>query len=65
MDISHTGDAADTAPVFAKLLPEQVFSAVESALGENCSSICRPLNSYINRVYEVGLDNGGSVIAKF
>ena len=30
-----------------------------------CSNLCRPLNSYINRVYEVGLDAGGQVIAKF
>jgi Ser/Thr protein kinase RdoA (MazF antagonist) len=30
-----------------------------------CSSICRSLNSYINRVYEVGLADGTYVVAKF
>lgn len=38
---------------------------VEEALGERCSNICRPLNSYINRVYEVHLASGDFVIAKF
>ena len=54
-------DAAD----FSHLTPETVINAVEDTLGVACTNICRPLNSYINRVYEVGLDAGGFVIAKF
>jgi len=50
---------------FSHLTPENVINAVEATLGSACSNICRPLNSYINRVYEVGLDDGGFVIAKF
>lgn len=52
-------------PDFSHLTPDAVIEAVEQALGVRCSNLCRPLNSYINRVYEVGLDSGGYVIAKF
>ena len=47
------------APDFGQLSPDAVIAAVESALGVACTNICRPLNSYINRVYEVGLGEGG------
>ena len=50
---------------FSALTPDAVIDAVETALGVRCSNLCRPLNSYINRVYEVGLDAGGFAIAKF
>jgi len=56
---------AAQAPDFGALTPDAVINAVEDALGVRCSSLCRPLNSYINRVYEVGLDAGGFVVAKF
>ena len=52
-------------PDFSHLTPDAVINAVEETLGVRCSNLCRPLNSYINRVYEVGLDSGGYVIAKF
>lgn len=52
-------------PDFSHLTPDAVINAVEEALGVRCSNLCRPLNSYINRVYEIGLDAGGQVIAKF
>ena len=55
----------DAAPDFSGLLPDTVINAVEGVLGARCTNLCRPLNSYINRVYEVGLDDGGYVIAKF
>ncbi len=50
---------------FAHLTPEAVLDAVETALGVRCSNVCRALNSYINRVFEVGLSDGSFVIAKF
>jgi Ser/Thr protein kinase RdoA (MazF antagonist) len=53
------------APDFGSLSPDIVIDAVESALGTRCSNLCRPLNSYINRVYEVALEAGGFVIVKF
>lgn len=53
------------APDFEALTPDAVMNAVETAIGVRCSALCRPLASYINRVYEVGLEDGGALIAKF
>jgi Ser/Thr protein kinase RdoA (MazF antagonist) len=52
-------------PAFGDLTPDAVLAMVETALGRRSSGICRPLNSYINRVYEVGMSDGSFVIAKF
>lgn len=54
-------DVAD----FSHLTPDTVINAVEEAIQVRCGNLCRPLNSYINRVYEVGLDAGGALIVKF
>lgn len=58
-------ESTSDCPDFSHLNPDTVINAVEETLGVRCSNLCRPLNSYINRVYEVGLDSGGHVIAKF
>jgi Ser/Thr protein kinase RdoA (MazF antagonist) len=50
---------------FSHLTPDVVINAVEDALDIECSSMCRPLNSYINRVYEVALADSGAVVVKF
>ncbi len=50
---------------FHHLTPDLVLDMVETALGARCSNICRPLNSYINRVYEVFKADGEAVIVKF
>jgi Ser/Thr protein kinase RdoA (MazF antagonist) len=50
---------------FAALTPDAVMDCAERASGRRASGICRPLTSYINRVYEVGLEDGGFLIAKF
>lgn len=50
---------------FAALTPDAVMDCAERASGHRASGICRPLTSYINRVYEVGLEDGGCLIAKF
>ena len=50
---------------FSTLTPDVVINLVEASLGKRCSNMCRTLNSYINRVYEVELEEGGWVIAKF
>jgi Ser/Thr protein kinase RdoA (MazF antagonist) len=50
--------------LFLSLTPEAVLDAVEAA-GLRCASACNPLNSYENRVYEVGLEDGDRIIAKF
>ncbi|MFH0909315.1 MAG: serine/threonine protein kinase [bacterium] len=50
---------------FNDLTPDVVINLVEETLHTRCSNICRPLNSYINRVYDVHLEDGGGVICKF
>ena len=50
---------------FAALTPDAVMDRVERAAGRRASGVCRPLASYINRVYEIGLEDGGFLVAKF
>jgi Ser/Thr protein kinase RdoA (MazF antagonist) len=50
---------------FHSLTPDRIITLVEKALGRRCSNLCRPLISYINRVYELEADDGGGLIAKF
>jgi Ser/Thr protein kinase RdoA (MazF antagonist) len=56
----------DTAPIasFYDLGPEQVLQAVES-LGFICDGHQLALNSYENRVYQIGIEDDAPVVAKF
>ncbi len=48
---------------FPELGPETVLNLVEESLGTPCSNLCRQLNSYINRVFElVTVDDRGLVV---
>jgi Ser/Thr protein kinase RdoA (MazF antagonist) len=58
-------DPAVTSPAFQGLTPDTVITLVERALGVRCTNLFRPLNSYINRVYELELEQGGGLVAKF
>ena len=49
---------------YAQLDPQAVLEAVES-LGLYCDGRLLALNSYENRVYQVGLEEGGPVVVKF
>jgi Ser/Thr protein kinase RdoA (MazF antagonist) len=49
---------------YASLTPDVVLDAVES-LGLRCDGRQLALNSYENRVYQVGIEEGKPVIAKF
>jgi Ser/Thr protein kinase RdoA (MazF antagonist) len=49
---------------FAELTPDVVIDAVESA-GIECDARILALNSYENRVYQVGVEGGEPLIAKF
>ena len=62
---SHSPSAAasEAAP-YAGLTPDAVLDAMEDA-GFACNRSLLALNSYENRVYQVGLDEGPPVIAKF
>ena len=61
-DIEHTDLA--TTPPFADLAPETVIDAVEST-GVRSDLRILALNSYENRVYQVGLEDAEPVIVKF
>ncbi len=50
---------------FHALTPDRVLELVEDVLGRRCNNLCRPLNSYINRVYELEDEEGHGLIAKF
>jgi Ser/Thr protein kinase RdoA (MazF antagonist) len=49
---------------YEALDPDTLLSAVES-FGLRCDGRILPLNSYENRVYQLGLEQGGYVVAKF
>jgi len=50
---------------FRHLTPERVIDLTEDVLGARALGSCRPLTSYINRVFEIPLEDGSSVVAKF
>jgi len=50
---------------FHSLTPDMVITLVEKALGKRCTNLCRPLISYINRVYELQAEDGSGLVAKF
>ncbi|SBS26606.1 serine/threonine protein kinase [Marinomonas aquimarina] len=49
---------------YSALTPDTIMDAVES-LGFYCDHRLYPLNSYENRVYQVGIENSAPLIAKF
>ena len=51
-------------PPYENLTPERVLDAVES-LGYQCDGRFIALNSYENRVYQVGLEGASPLVAKF
>ena len=51
--------------VFRNLGPNQVLTVVEKSIGADLTNLFRPLNSYINRVYELKREDGAGLIVKF
>lgn len=49
---------------YANLTPDMILNAVES-VGFRCSGVLSALNSYENRVYQVGIEEASPVVAKF
>ena len=49
---------------YSKLSPETVLDAIE-AVGFHCDGRVLALNSYENRVYQIGIEEGAPVVAKF
>lgn len=54
----------DAKAAFSTLDPHQILDAIDS-IGYHTDGRVSALNSYENRVYTIGLDNGTSVVAKF
>ncbi|HMP89455.1 MAG TPA: serine/threonine protein kinase [Kiritimatiellia bacterium] len=61
----NNADIREAISDFSHLTPDHVIEHVEEALGHRCSNMCRQLNSYINRVYELQAEDGRWLIAKF
>ena len=57
-------DSASATPSFARLGPDLVLDALDS-IGLHGDGRLLALNSYENRVYQVGIDDGPPIIAKF
>ena len=51
--------------VFPMLLPDTVLTLAEQQLDCRCQAICRQLNSYINRVFELESEDGRGLVIKF
>jgi Ser/Thr protein kinase RdoA (MazF antagonist) len=49
---------------YSRLTPDTVLNALDG-IGLACDGRLLALNSYENRVYQVGLEDGGAVVAKF
>ncbi|WP_319550314.1 serine/threonine protein kinase [Desulfogranum marinum] len=56
---------SSTGGVFSALTPDAILNLAEKELGIYLSNLCRPLNSYINRVYELEDEDGNGIIIKF
>ena len=50
---------------FPELGPETVLTIVEKGLALPCTNLCRQLNSYINRVFELETVDGRGLVVKF
>ncbi len=50
---------------FPILTPDTVITLAEQQLNCRCRAICRQLNSYINRVYELESEDGRGLVIKF
>ncbi|MFH2123106.1 MAG: serine/threonine protein kinase [Pseudomonadota bacterium] len=57
--------AASGKHVFHGLTPDTIITLAEKALGAHCTNLCRPLNSYINRVYELEYEDRTGLVIKF
>ena len=49
---------------YSELSPQTVLDAIE-AVGHRCDGRVLALNSYENRVYQIGIEDGAPVVAKF
>jgi len=64
MDTTPANPAPEEAQAFRELGPDAILDAVES-IGYRCDGRFIALNSYENRVYQVGIEDAAPLIAKF
>ncbi|WP_232363689.1 serine/threonine protein kinase [Desulfogranum japonicum] len=64
-DITPDGKEKEISSLFQTLTPDSILEHAEGFLGRYLSNFCRPLNSYINRVYELEDEDGERIIIKF
>ena len=57
-------DRVDEA-AFPILIPDTILTLAEQQLNCRCQAICRQLNSYINRVFELQTEDGQGLVIKF
>jgi Ser/Thr protein kinase RdoA (MazF antagonist) len=62
--LSDKDEGAGKPQPFSALGPDEVLDALES-VGVRCDGRLQALNSFENRVYMVGLEEGGSCVTKF
>lgn len=59
-----SGGSADATLAYAALQPDEIFTTMEE-LGFRCDGRLLALNSYENRVYQIGIEDAEPVVAKF
>ncbi|OGT90203.1 MAG: stress response serine/threonine protein kinase YihE [Gammaproteobacteria bacterium RIFOXYA12_FULL_61_12] len=64
MRLIEQAENQDEEQAFCRLGPEQILDAVE-AVGYPCDGRMLALNSYENRVYQLGIEGGEPVVVKF
>ena len=63
--MNRAPDPPPARSVLQTLTPDLILTLVEKALGVRCTNLCRPLASYINRVYELERVDRSGLIVKF
>ena len=61
----NADSTSEPTSAFLGLTPDRVVGSVEAALGVPMTALCRPLSSYVNRVFELQQRDGQFIIAKF
>lgn len=66
VEVRRPADAVDSAALhpFSRLTPDFILDAMESC-GYHCDGRLLPLNSYENRVYQLGIEDSTPIIGKF
>lgn len=58
-------DNSSKNPDFTSLTHEAIIAIAEKELGIGLTGLCRPYNSYINRIFELAAEDGTALVIKF